>query len=310
MNYKDWFLHQIELVNQINHLDPNQMFIGLQEPSGKITYSGGKSTLRSTLQKEFGQLDYLVPILVNRKYFDELPSLATVLKGSYPQYLVLHPNENEEEDIETIQELFDDLTSLIYGLCILDSKTTDMSHGIAFIAWTENDTNHFAFYDPLAYKRKRVRVDGSIYYMEYDYAKQVLEFIQEEVEFEIHDLSVYCIQRSTEEYDCPQYIMNAEYCFYNSLYFLYQWCDGGQPLTKKGFKEVVHKSYVIDPLLFTRSYTKEMLVYKTVLLSFILRTTIIYLQSILDTPFFNAKELLLNLLAIQLEMKDVYHISI
>jgi hypothetical protein len=260
-------------------LDPQNVLIGFVENSGRISYSGKESQNKKVLQKEFNQLDYLIPFLTDRTYVEKLPSLASVLPGANKKYLIVHPNENNEEDIDALEELFDSINEINepkYGICILDSESVYMSHGIAFIVWKDDETFHLAFYDPLSYRRKKSRPNGETYFMEYDYAKNVFEWIQEEIDenvsFEIHDLSKYCMQRLNpdNEFDCVQYHINAEYCYFYSLYFLYVWSENQCPLNENGFRISIEKSYIVPMEKINRGYHLETMTFKIILFSFIL----------------------------------------
>ena len=283
--WKNWEQMFKELLTHQRNLFPNEILIGYEDDSGKISYSSKTSSIKKEIKNQFNELDYIIPLIVSRKYVEHLPSLARVMPNANPQYLILHPFENEDEDVQAILDLFDQ--DLTYGICILDSEASDLSHGIAFIAWKKGDVSHFAFYDPLSYKKKRVRPDGSVYFAEYDYAPQVLQWIQEVIEEEhpdfewkVHDLSVYCLKKSEEEFDCPQYHMNAEYCYFYSLHFLYTWAGLGFPLTSTGFAKAVEKSYIINMNKLNRSYTLDTMYYKIIMYSFIVTVFIKYFQGL------------------------------
>ena len=253
----------------VQRMSPTKVLSGVTEPSGRITYNILKT------KKEFGQLSYIIPELVNDENIEELPSLAAVLPGAGTDYLVLHPEEEDEDDIDMLHNIFKNIKQTgmpTYGLCILHTKPLEMAHGIAYIAWKDKKKmNHFAFYDPLSYRRKKTRSDGSIYYLDYDYGVNVLRWIQENADykFTIHDLSDHCIRKNEEEYDCPQYQINAEYCYLYSLHFLYTWAHLGKQITEDGFRDAIIKSYIIPMDKLTRSYTAETLKYRVIMMSFI-----------------------------------------
>jgi hypothetical protein len=269
-------------------LDPNITLIGFLDELGKISYSGKEPSNKNQLQKEFNQLDYLLPIMTNRDYIENMPSIAKFLPNADSEYLILHPNENNDDDIESMELLFNELDrkKIKFGICILDSESAYMSHGIAYITWKNKNIFHFAFYDPLSYKRMRTRANGESYYIEYDYAKNVLEWIKEEIDqdydFEIHDLSKYCMKRSNEEYDCVQYYMNAEYCYFYSLHFLYAWSFESCPLTEIGFKKSIERSYIIPMNKISRVYNYDNMTFKIILFSFVISILWNYFVS-LDT---------------------------
>jgi len=270
-------------------LSPKEIFIGFSDLTGRITYSGKSVQSKTKLNKEFNQLDYLIPIIVNREYVRDIPSIASVIPNAQSDYLIVHPYENDEDDIEELSNLFEQIENInnpIYGICILDSEASDMSHGIAYITWKdENEVFHFAFYDPLSYRRKKKREDGETYFVEYDYAKQVFEWIKEEsdFEFQLHDLSKHCMFRNKDEFDCPQYQMNAEYCYFYSLHFLYTWVYLGKKITRSGLKRAVEKSYIIPMNKISREYNQDTMKYKIILFSFVLTILSIYLKDLILT---------------------------
>jgi hypothetical protein len=278
-------------------LSPKEVFIGFTDLTGRITYSGKSVQSKSKLNKEFNQLDYLIPIIANREYVRDIPSISLVLSGVQKDYLIVHPHENEEDDIDELSNLFDQIENMndpIYGICILDSETSDMSHGIAYIAWKdENEEFHFAFYDPLSYRRKKKRQDGETYFVEYDYAKEVFEWIKEEADFEfqLHDLSKHCMFRNKDEFDCPQYHMNAEYCYFYSLHFLYTWVYLGKSTTRSGFKTAVENSYIIPMERISREYNEDTMKYKIILFSFVLTILSIYLNLLMKNNFYDISKI-------------------
>lgn len=172
--WKSWEQMFKELLTTQRNISPDQVLIGYEDQSGKISYSSKTSGIKKEIKNQFNELDYIIPYLVNRKYVEHLPSLSNVMPGASKKYLILHPHENQDEDVQSIYDLFEDLDDVEYGICILDSEASDLSHGIAYIAWNdEEEVHHLAFYDPLSYRKKRVRKDGSVYYSEYDYAQEV-----------------------------------------------------------------------------------------------------------------------------------------
>ena len=242
--------------------------------TGRMTYSEIRT------KQDFGQFDYILRALVQPDSVHSRPSLAAVMPGAMQEYLILHPNENNDDDIEAIADLFDnvEIGEPAYGICILASDI-GAAHGTAFIAWKSSSSGssgrkirrHFAFYDPLSYRRKRTRANGDVYYDDFIHFREVLEWVKEEggVKFDLHDLSAHCIRRSEEEFDCPQYHMNAEYCYFYALHFLYAWAGIGKPLDNAGFSAAVKASYIVAPSELSRKYTNDTLLFRVVLISFV-----------------------------------------
>lgn len=270
---------------------PSRVLTGVTEESGRITYNMVRT------KKEFSQLSYIIPALVTEDNIVSLPSLASILPGANTEYIVLHPEEENEEDIDALQELFDNIKTPndpVYGLCILYADNL-MAHGIAYIAWKDKKQKHFAFYDPLSYKRKKTREDGTIYYNDYNYGIRVLTWIQSQspikrtlssldrpqtYTFSIYDLSDYCVRKNEEEFDCPQYQINAEYCYFFSLHFLYIWASLGKPITQDGFQTAILRSYIIPMEKLSRVYTYDTLRYRITMMSFIVTVFTKYFMSL------------------------------
>ncbi len=270
--WANWETHYntiLESKHILKDMSPTKTFAGVTEPSGRITFN----MIRT--KREFGQLSYIIPELVKDDNIYNLPSLASVLSGAKTEYVILHPEEENEDDIETIETLFTNIKDVdkpVYGICVLYNESSFMIHGIAYIAWKDKQKHkHLAFYDPLSYSRRRIRDDGSIYYEAYDFGKNVLEWIKQEAKykFTVHDLSDYCIKKNDKEFDCPQYHINAEYCYMFSLHFLYTWASLGKPITPEGFQNSVRKSYIIPMEKLSRAYTFDTLRYRIIMMSFI-----------------------------------------
>lgn len=263
-------------------LSPSKHLTGHVSPnSGRMSFN----TLRT--KQDFGQFSYAVVALTQRDFVLDILSLAAVLPGAQKRYLVLHPHMEDPDDVDTMASLCSRVRrskgkAPVFGLCILDAEPLEMSHGTAYIAWEDaQGTVNLAFYDPISYRRKKKRNDGTVYYDEYDYMKVVLDWVQSEPDapaFRVHDLSQYCVQRNGEEFDCPQYYMNAEICTIYSLYFLYAWVAQGKPTTGPGLSQAVHKAYIVEPTEVKRAYTASTLRFRIVMMSFLLSVFARYLE--------------------------------
>jgi hypothetical protein len=284
----------LESNHTVRALSPSSVLSGVTEESGRITFNAVRT------KKEFSQLSYIIPPMVTEENMELLPSLASILPGAEKKNLILHPEQEHEEDIDTLQILFDNIKETsepVYGLCILYGENV-IAHGIAYIAWKDTrKQKHVAFYDPLSYRRKRTQEDGTIYYDNYNYAIDVLKWVRSksstserkelssllrprEFKFSIYDLSDYCIRKNEEEFDCPQYQMNAEYCYFFSLHFLYIWASLGKPITQEGFQTAIQRSYIIPMEKLTRAYTLDTLRYRITMMSFIVTVFTKYFMSL------------------------------
>lgn len=262
--------------------------------SGRITYNKvvNKNSFNqfSPIITAIAPLDKVTDASINGR----IPSLARVIKQAhaniYPYYLYQTATLEEPDEFETEQdqEYMDRLieyyqanakTEPLIGLCILQSEHVGMAHAIAFVLRkkpTKKQAYRFFYFDPLAYRRIRGDrpADG------YEYANRVFTSNRFQQSIEFIDLSQYCYRihnakaepekAKHDEYHCMQYVMNAEYCFINSLYFLTEWLHQGQPLHKAALKRVVEGTYIVAPSLLTRANSKESLTYRVVMMSFVM----------------------------------------
>lgn len=278
MQAKTWNHWEVDLRNVLAHpdllsfLESRGELKGYQSPSGRLTYS------KIATASDFGAFS---DIVVNMTIFETAPSIARVLlknhvvRDRFVIYTSLEKEDFEgfeEEMSEGLQDLIDavrDAGRPLGGICTLENEQIDTSHGIAFVAWIVNDQFYFAFYDPLAYQRKRVRANGETYMASYNYAAMTFreERFDVDMQVEFLDLSKYCLRSTNvDEFHCPQYVMDAEYCFINSLYFLYKWVHLGKP-TGNALEQVVHACYIMEPSALKRH---QSMVYRVVMMSFIL----------------------------------------
>lgn len=261
---------------------------GFQDSKGRITYN------KIANKKSFGVFSEMVNLSFPREGIYNIPSISRTLKRDafvYPFYFVQFTSLEDEDfdltrsetperpDIGVLLDYYDEHSRgrPMIGICILENIHMEMFHGIAFILW-QSKTNgsskqySFAYYDPIAYQRKNVRSDGRISYANYDYAKKTFQsrnFPDENIQF--INLSDMCLKKNEEEYHCPQYVMNAEYCFLNSLYFLYKWVEFAKPTSTSGLQNVVNACYIVEhPSKLTRSQTRESMTYRVIMMSFII----------------------------------------
>ncbi len=281
--WSDW---EDDLRNVLSHpelvsfLETRGALQGYQSPSGRMTYN------KIANASEFGAMN---DIVINMTVPENAPSIARVLlkQHIYQNKLVIYSSLEpedfdgyEEEMSEVLQDVIEAVREIgrpLGGICTLENEHLNISHGIAFVAWMNDNDFHFAFYDPLAYQRKRVRKNGEEYIAKYDYAAMTFrqELYDVDVSVNFWDLSKYCIrEKNAEEYHCPQYVMDAEYCFMNSLYFLYKWVHFGKPIGDH-LEPVVRACYIIEPHLLKRH---QSMVYRVVMMSFILTALYVYFE--------------------------------
>jgi hypothetical protein len=314
---------KLEAPTLLSELQDRKELYGHEDSNGRITYN------KIANKKSFGVFSDIVQSVVPREGIYKLPSIARTLKKDafvYPWYFVQYTSM-EDEDFEysrtlttgrpSASSLFDYMerkpNEPMIGICILENIHMQMFHGVAFIVWKNvhsksesksrsrsrsSPSYTFAYYDPIAYQRQHTRNDGITYYVNYDFAKKTFQPQRFEESVEFINLSDFCIKKSTTEYHCPQYVMNAEYCFLNSLYFLYKWIGLGKP-NSGHLQSVVDACYIVDPSKLSRSNTQESMTYRVIMMSFII--TVFYRYYIAlskqQAQLLNAKEYLSRVLS-------------
>lgn len=282
------FLEQPRLLEQLNE---HQELNAHMDEKGRITYT------KLVNRQSFGAFRDTVIGIVPRETIGKIPSIARILKRYawvYPKYYVQYASldeaDYEYEDMDQIDDVIDTLRDAplkkpLIGICILDNEGAVLFHGTAFIAWRTGKNRYvFAYYDPLAYQRFRKREDGTTYAINYDYARMTFQSRRFEHRIQFIDLSQYCLRKGQEgEYHCPQYSMDAEYCYINSLFFLYKWVQLGSSISNQGLQRAVEACYIIDPEMLTRSNNRETMVYRMVMMSFIVSSLIVYLKGLTKT---------------------------
>lgn len=287
MNAKDWFAWEKTLrellasPKLLEFIEENQHLNGYQSPSGRLTYS------RMANKHSFGAFSNVVVDVISReRVYAGAKSIAHALlrKNMYKDYVCIF-SSLEDDDFEyeresmndTMNELLESVgASPLAGIAILDNDSLELFHGIAFIVWKHASGFKFAFYDPLAFQKRRKRADGTTYMTGYDYAAKTFQSANFDENIEFIDLSQYCFHTSPQEFHCPQYVMDAEYCYLNSLYFLYQWVHAKTPLDANGLRHVVEACYIQEPALLKRP---QSMVYRVVMYSFILTVVATYTKT-------------------------------
>jgi len=260
-----------------------------------------EGTRRTFMDREsgFGQFG---TSLVELTWFENerLPSLAIVLGQSdryeiYEDYLLLNIepwNYDSEDgyDNEAFRGIFEKLDKMpmhrpLVGLSIIEKFTEPtVRHGVAWVAWKTDESSGsrsskkrphyvFSFYDPMNYQ-KPLRNTQYTYAQEVFMAnyEQMIDEHGKERDIHLWDLSVYCYHKTKDEYHCPQYMMNAEYCHLYSLMFLYRWIEHGMPDHRKGMSSVVRSMYLVKPARLTRADTNASLLFRVITMAFTVAT--------------------------------------
>lgn len=262
--------HLLAKLKEYNELN------GHEDLQGRITYN------KIVDKKSFGQFNNIVSgivplsVVLDPTYSQQLPSFVKTLKcnqvETFTRYVYMNMNMDEfdewenEEDQDSLSDFFSfvnkhDKPTVAMG--ILRSEAMQSAHAFAIIAWKQEKTTHLAFYDSLAYRRK---------HLGYDFAERSFDPARFDFSYKVkfHNLGKYCAQKEDgQDFHCPQYVMNAEYCYVYSLYFLTTWIttQNATPSTK-AFRKAVTDSYIVPPEKLTRSDTRESFIFRVIMMSF------------------------------------------
>lgn len=271
-------------------LNEYQDLAGYQSPTTqRITYN--KVVGKSSFAMFTDIIAALAPLelILDPEQQHKLPSMAQVLKkyddhvAIYPIYLCMNANLDEfmdyetEEDQENLDALFEEVDALpkgtpMIGLAIHKSEAMQSAHASAFIVWRVGKAKYkFAFYDPLAYFKGKTK--------SYDFAERSYDAKRFEQKIEFVNLHQYCYHKAAEEFHCVQYVINAEYCYLLSVYFLKCWIELGKSLTD--FRGAVEAAYIVEPSKLTRNDNRESMIFRVVMMAFLCKSLKIYLKDVL-----------------------------
>jgi hypothetical protein len=82
--------------------------------------------------------------------------------------------------------------------------------------------------------------------------------------------SKFCVINPEKGIHCVQYIIDANYCSFYSLYFLYLYAKHDFPKTLEGIKPVIEETFVDKPIEIKRNPCKATNKFRLVIMSFIL----------------------------------------
>lgn len=272
----------------IEKLKQNDELGAYLSPSGRVTYN--KMITEKSFSIFSDIIEGIVPIdIINSDKADKVPSIANVLKNSYNKYFYVNVTMDEymdyedEEDQESMSELLSNIVAdkPLYGICIQRNLHMKSAHACAFIVWKSNKKYKFAFYDPLDHNKKKKSFDFSSRVFVADRFEEKIEFI---------NLNKYCYHSSEQEFHCPQYVINAEYCYIYSVFFLKNWIEFGCKTHRANFRKTIKSTYIVKPELLTRANNKESMIYRIVMMEFVCKTLLKYLKSLTKKE----KKLILN----------------
>lgn len=267
----------------------DKMISGSETPGGRITFQ--KHVDNKSFARFSPILKAIAPAsaIYDRDARGSLPSFARALRrtsgvGVYPRYLFVNATLSEYMDYEEDEdrEEFEALLARVdrrpvghrtIGIAIQNSEAMESAHAIAFVCWRpRRGAYRFAYYDSLAYRR------GST---EYDFSKIAFRpgrFGDLGIDFV--DLTEYCYRKpGSSDYHCVQYVMNADYCYVYALFFLHQWLLLGARASRSAFRRSIEATYVVrDASKLTRATTRESMIYRVVIVSFLCEHMIRYLR--------------------------------
>ena len=271
----------------IKLLRSHNQVTGHESPGGRITYNN------IVHKRSFAMFTDIITSIVPLEVVNDpainhkLPSIAVVLgrkyKHVYPSYLYLNATMEEymdyedEEDAENMSSLMDAVAELplktgMVGITVQKSEAMGSAHASAFIAWRSSPRKFkLAYYDPLAYKKAK---------KSYDFADRAFVGKRFDKNIEFINLAQYCFHKTPEEFHCSQYVINAEYCYIYSLYFLHKWIEYGARLHRASFRHAIKSTYIVKPELLTRAKNKESMIYRVVMMAFLCESLLAYLKGL------------------------------
>lgn len=249
--------------------------------SGRITYN--KILNKSSFAQFSDIISAIIPLeIVNDSEKTHiLPSIARVLRNTdtiavFPKYLYIntamedddfmdYETEEDQDNMDRLIEYVDKKKKIVIGITIQKSEAAGSAHASAFIVWKSPGARKykFAFYDPLSYRRGK---------QSYEYLNKAFtsdRFVHNKYKIEFINLNKYCLHKDKENYHCVQYVINAEYCYIYSLYFLKKFIDMGGKTGLKDLKNVVTATYIVDPVKLTRANNKDSMIYRLIMISFV-----------------------------------------
>lgn len=282
---------------------------GYQSPGGRITYNvaGSKSFAAFS-----DIIDNIVPfkIITDPTKYNDLPSIAKVLVSSdkvtiYPKYLIInstddkYTNLQDEEDQKNMNILFKfvDDNSCVAGIAIQKNKKTYSAHGIAFIAIKKKQGYRFAYYDPMAFRKGK---------KSYSFTDRAFVNQRFEQKIDFVNLNKYCYHTDDLNFHCSQYVINAEYCYIYSVFFLWLWMKNGTRFHRASLRKAIKESYIVSPAKLTRANTDESITYRVVMMIFVCNIFVKFLQSLTPEEKKIIKKSAANIKRIQLYTKEFH----
>lgn len=306
----------------IKTLLQNNDISGYQSPtSGKITYNKIASPQNFATFSDI--ITSIVPldIVYDADKNSKIPSIARVLDAGpydvYPKYLFLNATMDEymdyedEEDQENLEEACDTIPAdkPLIGVAVQKNEGMKSAHAIAFIAWKKKGAIKFAYYDPLAHKRGNKGFD----FTDRAFVESRFDNIDK---LEFINLNTYCFKANPDKPDdfhCSQYIINAEYCYIYSVFFLHKWIEFGHKLHRGSFRKAITSTYIVHPSKLSRANNKESMIYRVTMMQFICKTFLKFLKGLTRGEKKYIKDCAKNIKRIEkylIEFKTKYGLSL
>jgi hypothetical protein len=204
---------------------------------------------------------------VDVPFFSTYAFMESLFNGEYDVGLI-----NRKDDLEDFTSNYKTAFSNIFKeaktkpVCIsaFESGRPSIMHGIACIAYMHGGKLTFGIFDPNFYRRE----GGDMYISGLITAYLIVRVVAAELgePVDIVNLSVHCLTTEKGSH-CAQYMINAEYCLFYSLYFLYLFAKSGGAAN---MKDLVAKTYIVTPSELGREPCAANKRFRLIMMSFIL----------------------------------------
>lgn len=193
------------------------------------------------------------------------------LKGLFVQDFIEENITNMYSD--TFRALFAKADEKPVCISAFEKGPPSTFHGVACVLHKEGDGYIFGVFDPNFFTRPdKLYISGAI--SVYLVVKLVAAALGKEVK--VVNLSSHCIETAKGTH-CAQYQIDAEYCLFYSLYFLYLYAKSGG---KEDMRSLVEKTYIVSPAELRREPCAANKRFRLVMMSFILTCWTLTIESL------------------------------
>ena len=248
--------------------DPKAVFLpNLIALNGSIGYREFK--LYSNGKNNDDQI-YLIDLEIDFK------NSLKLLDGGYNHILDTIEEKNKDIIKEEYKELVGSIletcnqNKTVCGIAIAERSIvygTNQSHGIATLFYLEDGVYHCCVYDPMYYSKKDSNYVFAVnsFYILFYYIGKIFN-----IPVKVINLSSYCYIQEGKGIRCPQYVIDAEYCYIFSLYFIFSYAKNGFPHDEAGLRKSVTDSYIVEPSELKRNPCVETNKFRIIFISFLL----------------------------------------